>query len=46
MIPIYVLLGAVAAMLYSMKRVIGLERKILSLEKTILSIDKKLMKKR
>lgn len=45
MIPIYVILGAVAAMIYSLRRVILLERRILSIEKTILSIDKKLTKK-
>lgn len=45
MIPIYVILGAVAAMIYSLRRIILLERRILSIEKTILSIDKKLTKK-
>lgn len=45
MIPIYVLLGAVAAMIYSLRRIVMLERKILRLETVILSMDKKLTQK-
>ncbi len=41
MVPIYILLGAVAAMIYSLRRILMLERKIISLEKTIISMDKK-----
>lgn len=40
----YILLGAVAAMLYSLRRILLLESKILSLEKAILEFDKKLVK--
>ena len=45
MIPIYVLLGAVAAMIYSLRRIVILERKILRLETVILNMDKKLTQK-
>ena len=44
-IPIYVLLGAVAAMIYSLRRIVMLERKILRLETVILNMDKKLTQK-
>jgi len=44
-IPIYVLLGAVAAMIYSLRRIVTLERKILRLETVILNMDKKLTQK-
>ena len=45
MIPIYVLLGAVAAMIYSLRRIVILERQILRLETVILNMDKKLTQK-
>ena len=45
MIPVYVLLGAVAAMIYSLRRILLLEKKILNIETTILSVEKKLSKK-
>lgn len=45
MIPVYVLLGAVAAMIYSLRRILLIERRILNMEKTILSIDKKISQK-
>lgn len=45
MIPIYVILGAVAAMIYSLRRIILLERRILNMEKMILGIDKKISQK-
>ena len=41
-IVMYILLGSVAAMLYTLRRIFLLEKRILSLEKTILSFDKKL----
>ncbi|MBU2589232.1 MAG: hypothetical protein KKF52_02105 [Nanoarchaeota archaeon] len=44
LIVMYILLGAVAAMLYSLRRILLLESKILSLEKAILEFDKKLVK--
>ena len=41
-IVLYVLLGAVAGMLYALRRVFMLEKRILNLEQVILSVDKKI----
>ena len=41
-IVLYVLLGAVAGMLYALRRVFMLEKRILRLEQVILNVDKKL----
>lgn len=38
---LYIVLGAVAAMVYALRRIFLLERKILGLEKIILQLDKK-----
>ncbi len=40
---LYIVLGAVAAMVYALRRIFLLEKRILSLEKVILQLDKKLM---
>lgn len=45
LVPVYVLLGAVAAMIYSLRRILLLERRILGMERAILGIDKKLSQK-
>lgn len=42
LVPIYILLGAIVAMIYSLRRIILLEKKILSLEAVILNLDKKI----
>jgi len=44
-IVLYVLLGAVAGMLYALRRVFLLEKRILSIESLILNIDKKISAK-
>jgi len=44
-IVMYIMLGAVAAMLYALRRIFLLEKRILSLEKLILDLDKKLAAK-
>ena len=38
---LYIVLGAVAAMVYALRRIFLLERKILGLERVILQLDKK-----
>lgn len=38
----YIMLGAVAAMLYALRRIFLLEKKILGLENAVLAFDKKL----
>ena len=42
MLILYVMLGAVVAMVYGLRRIFLLERKILALDKNILMIDKKI----
>lgn len=44
-IVLYVLLGAVAGMLYALRRVFLLEKRILGIESLILGIDKKISAK-
>lgn len=39
---LYILLGAVAGMLYALRRVFLLEKKILNIEVLILNLDKKI----
>lgn len=46
MIVMYIMLAAVAAMLYALRRIFLLERKILSLENVVLQFDKKLAGKK
>lgn len=41
-IVLYVLVGAVAGMLYALRRVFLLEKRILRLEEVILNIDRKI----
>lgn len=41
-IVLYVLVGAVAGMLYALRRIFLLEKRILKIEGLILSIDKKI----
>jgi len=46
---LYVMLGAIVGMLYSLRRVIMLDRRIIDMEKSIITLDKniiKLLKKR
>ena len=40
---LYIVLGAVAAMVYALRRIFMLEKKILNLERVILDLDKKLV---
>ncbi len=40
---LYIVLGAVAAMVYALRRIFLLEKRILNLERVILQLDKKLM---
>ena len=42
---LYILLGAVAAMIYSLRRIVSMEKKILRIETAILNLEKKLIKK-
>ncbi|MBI4447495.1 hypothetical protein HY643_00800 [Candidatus Woesearchaeota archaeon] len=39
---LYVILGAVAAMIYALRRIFILERRILMLDQNILNLDKKI----
>lgn len=45
-IVLWVILGAVAAMLYALRRIFLLEKRILSLERVIIALDKKLAGKK
>ena len=40
---LYIVLGAVAAMVYAFRRIFMLKKKILNLERVILDLDKKLV---
>ncbi len=43
-VVLYVIVGAVAAMIYSLRRIYLLEKKILRLEELLLAFDQKLSK--